>query len=72
MNNKLYQVVKQIGHGGFSEVYQCIPFRESINYAVKKVNLSSLDAESMSLVMNEIELLKKLQVTDKVIKLIDL
>jgi serine/threonine protein kinase len=73
VNNKRYQLVSKIGQGGFSEVYHCISFKknESKSYAIKKVDLSKLDQENISQVMNEIELLKKLQATNKVIQLFD-
>lgn len=73
VNKKLYQLVSRIGQGGFSEVYHCISFKESAkkSYALKKVNLNNLDAQNKDLVMNEIELLKKLQSSNKVIDLID-
>lgn len=67
----MYQIVNKIGQGGFSEVYQCISFKENKSYAIKKVKLSEIDQESIDLVMNEITLLKKLQDTGKVIRLFD-
>jgi serine/threonine protein kinase len=60
-----------VGEGGFSEVFHCIFLKESKSYALKKVNLDQLGAESLEFIMNEIELLKKLQSTNKVIQLID-
>jgi serine/threonine protein kinase len=74
VNKKLYQLVSRIGQGGFSEVYHCISFLKDSakkSYALKKVNLNNLDAQNKDLVMNEIELLKKLQSSNKVIDLID-
>lgn len=65
----MYQIVNKIGQGGFSEVYQCISFKEKKSYAMKKVKLSNIDKETIDLVMNEINLLKKLQNSDKVIRL---
>jgi hypothetical protein len=47
-------------------------FEEKQSYALKKVDLKDLDQENTKLVMNEIDLLKKLQSTDKVVKLYDL
>ena len=71
VNNKLYQMVGKIGQGGFSEVYHCIAFKESKSYAIKKTDLSKLDQENVSQLMNEIELIKRLQNTNKVIQLFD-
>lgn len=71
VNTKLYQVVNKIGQGGFSEVFHCISFKEHKHYAMKRVNLAELDSENINLVMNEIELLKKLQNTEKVVQLYD-
>jgi serine/threonine protein kinase len=71
VNNKKYQLVAKIGQGGFSEVYHCTGFREAKSYAIKKVDLSKLDPDNISQVMNEIEVLRKLQSTNKVIQLFD-
>ena len=86
VNNNRYQIVASIGLGGFSEVYHCImhgakdsaaliskevKIKGSKSYAIKKVDLSKLDPENLAQVMNEIELLKKLQATGKVIQLYD-
>lgn len=65
----LYNKVARIGKGGFSEVYHCISLKESKSVALKKVKLD--DVSDDKLVMNEIELLRKLQDTNKVIKLYD-
>lgn len=67
----MYQIVNKIGQGGFSQVYHCISYKDPKSYALKKVNLNDLDAENLKLVMNEIDLLKKLQSTNKVIQLYD-
>ena len=71
VNHKLYQLIAKIGSGGFSEVYHCVSFEKKKNFALKKVKLESLDEQSTSLIMNEIEVLKKLKSTDKVIELYD-
>lgn len=67
----MYQTITTIGKGGFSEVYHCVCLKEAKNYAMKKVFLKDLDSDSIKLVMNEIDLLKKLQSTNKVVHLID-
>ncbi|CAF0703115.1 unnamed protein product [Brachionus calyciflorus] len=71
INKELYQIVNKIGQGGFSEVYHCISHKEHKSYAMKKVNLADLDQENLKLITNEIDLLKKLQNTGKVIQLYD-
>lgn len=71
INNNWYQLISVIGKGGFSEVYQCLSFKEGKNYALKKVKLADLDAENLKLIMNEIELLKKLKSTEKCIQIFD-
>ena len=71
VNKKLYQLVSKIGSGGFSEVYHCLQFGDKKNFALKKVKLDSMDEQNKNLIMNEIELLKKLKSTDKVIELYD-
>lgn len=69
INSRLYQIVSKIGQGGFSEVYHCISFHESKSYALKKVQIN--DTQSYELNINEIELLKRLQTTQKVVQLYD-
>lgn len=71
INKKLYQIINKIGKGGFSEVFCCISFEEKQSFALKKVDLKDLDLENTKLVLNEIDLLKQLQSTDKVVKLFD-
>ena len=71
VNKKLYQIVSKIGSGGFSDVYHCLSFSDQKNFALKKVKLESMDDQNTDLIMNEIELLKKLKTTDKVIELVD-
>ena len=62
-------MVSKIGKGGFSEVYHCISLKDTKSVAMKKVKIDDVSDEK--LVLNEIELLKKLQDTNKVIKLYD-
>ena len=71
VNKKLYHVLGHIGKGGFSQVFSCVSFKKSRCVALKKVNLSKLDADGINQVLNEIELLKKLQDSRKVVQLYD-
>jgi len=71
INDKIYQLTRRIGKGGFSEVYHCISSDDYKSYALKKCDLTNMDEENTKLVLNEIDLLKKLQVTDKVVKLFE-
>lgn len=67
----MYQLARRIGKGGFSEVYHCISNDDYRSYALKKCDLKDMDEENTKLVLNEIELLKKLQATDRVVKLFE-
>jgi serine/threonine protein kinase len=69
INKKSYQYVSRIGKGGFSEVFHCICSENSKNCAVKKVVITS--QENFNLMLNEINLLKRLQNTKKVVQLYD-
>ncbi len=71
VKDQLYLVTQRIGRGGFSDVFHCISHAKSKSFALKKVNLKDLDEQNTKLVMNEIELLKKLQSSDKVVQLYD-
>lgn len=70
INKRLYHIVSKIGQGGFSEVYHCISFKDSRSFALKKVLIN--DIQNFNFIMNEIELLRRLQSTQKVIQLYDL
>jgi hypothetical protein len=52
-------------------VFHCISYNHQKSFALKKVNLSGLDEQNTKLVMNEVDLLKKLQTTSKVVQLVD-
>ena len=69
VNKNMYNVINKIGRGGFSEVFSAVSIKSTKLVAIKKVNLKDLDQESIDLVMNEIELLKKLQDSKKVVQL---
>lgn len=71
INQNLYQLINKIGKGGFSDVFCCISFKDKKTYALKKVTLKDLGTSETNQVLNEIELLKKLKSSDKVIQLID-
>ncbi|KAG8704894.1 Dual-specificity kinase, spindle pole body (SPB) duplication and spindle checkpoint function [Ceratobasidium sp. 423] len=70
--NKLeYTVVDCIGRGGSSKVYKVISPTNKI-YALKRVRLDSkVDEETMRGYVNEMQLLKRLDGNERIIKLID-
>lgn len=70
--NKLeYTVVDCIGRGGSSKVYKVISPNNKI-YALKRVRLDSkVDEETMRGYVNEMQLLKRLDGNERIIKLID-
>lgn len=71
INSNLYTIINEIGAGGFSRVYQAVRIKDSKNCAIKRVDLSKLDPESVEHVKNEIRLLKGLHGTQKCIQLIE-
>ncbi|KAG3108555.1 hypothetical protein PI124_g12286 [Phytophthora idaei] len=69
VNGQKYIKLEQIGSGGSSKVYRMLGPDLKI-YALKKIKLKKLDAQSIAQFTNEIELLKKLQGNPYIIKLI--
>lgn len=63
-----YVILKVLGKGGSSEVYQCFDCVNKTNRAIKCVSLNSPSCHSF---LKEIDCLKRLQRFDRIIKLYD-
>ncbi|XP_062837468.1 dual specificity protein kinase TTK isoform X2 [Anolis carolinensis] len=71
VKGKLYSVLKQIGTGGSSKVFQVLDEKKQL-YAIKYVNLEEADQQTIESYKNEIAHLNKLQQhSDKIIRLYD-
>jgi len=70
VNGKVYSRLELIGRGGSSKVYKVMDENGRV-YALKKVNLKGADDLSIEGYLNEINLLKKLQGNDRIIRLLD-
>ncbi|XP_023930258.1 dual specificity protein kinase Ttk-like isoform X2 [Lingula anatina] len=70
VNGQVYSILKVVGRGGSSKVYKVINNNKDI-LAVKSVNLEGADDMTLEGYKNEITLLKRLQYSDKVIKMFD-
>ncbi|KAJ7985109.1 hypothetical protein DPEC_G00348670 [Dallia pectoralis] len=71
IKGKQFFVLKMIGRGGSSKVYQVLDHRNQL-FAVKYVNLEEADAQTVESYKNEIEHLNHLQqYSDQIIKLYD-
>ncbi|XP_041872911.1 dual specificity protein kinase TTK isoform X1 [Corvus kubaryi] len=69
INGRVYTVLKQIGSGGSSKVFQVLNDKKQL-YAVKYVNLEEADQQTVQSYKNEIAHLSKLQQhSDKIIRL---
>lgn len=68
INGESYQKLDRIGKGGSSNVYKVIG-RDCKLYALKEVDLSSADQETIDSYENEIELLQNLQGSPYIIKM---
>lgn len=64
MNGATYSILKKIGKGGSSVVYEVYDKARNLR-AIKKVDLSEAEEEEARGYLNEIALLKKLQVNIK-------
>ncbi|KAH0622106.1 hypothetical protein JD844_024102 [Phrynosoma platyrhinos] len=71
VNGKCYSVLKQIGSGGSSKVFQVLDEKKQLS-AIKYVNLEEADQQTIESYKNEIAYLNKLQQhSDKIIRLYD-
>jgi len=70
VNGKVYSQMKRIGKGGSSDVYQVMA-ENSKMFALKRVKLEGADEAAIAGYKGEIELLKKLENVDRVVRLID-
>ncbi|KAI0720489.1 kinase-like protein [Cerioporus squamosus] len=70
VNRKQYHRLDLIGRGGSSRVYRVMTGSHEI-YALKRVNLDKVDADTMAGYMNEIALLKRLDGNQRIIRLLD-
>lgn len=71
VKGRIYSILKQIGSGGSSKVFQVLNEKKQI-YAIKYVNLEEADHQTVDSYRNEIAYLNKLQQhSDKIIRLYD-
>ncbi|KAI5931088.1 Dual specificity protein kinase TTK [Manis javanica] len=71
VKGRIYSILKQIGSGGSSKVFQVLNEKKQI-YAIKFVNLEEADNQTVDSYRNEIAYLNKLQQhSDKIIRLYD-
>lgn len=70
VNGKTYMILKMVGRGGSSKVYQVLD--QSYNMlAVKHIDFEGATEATIQSYMNEVTLLKRLQYSDLVVKLFD-
>jgi len=70
INGKIYAARGKIGKGGSSDVYRVMAENDRI-FALKKVNLDDCNEETVRGYKGEIDLLKKLDNVDRVVRLFD-
>ncbi|XP_056267253.1 dual specificity protein kinase Ttk-like, partial [Pseudoliparis swirei] len=71
IKGKQFVILKMIGHGGSSKVYQVLDHKKQL-FAVKCVDVEEADAQTIESYKNEIEHLNRLQqYSDQIIKLYD-
>lgn len=71
VNGHQYQRLELIGKGGSSRVYRVLRCKDNKQFALKKVELQSLDEESMRGYTEEIKMLKRLSGNKSIVSLID-
>ncbi|KAH8825272.1 kinase-like domain-containing protein [Flagelloscypha sp. PMI_526] len=70
VNRKAYARLGMIGKGGSSRVFRVMNIANDL-YAVKRVSLDKVDADTLNGYMNEIALLKRLEGNSRIIRLYD-
>lgn len=70
VNGKDYTQMKRIGKGGSSDVYQVMAENQKM-FALKRVKLEGADENAIAGYKGEIELLRKLENVERVVRLID-
>ncbi|GMR58694.1 hypothetical protein PMAYCL1PPCAC_28889, partial [Pristionchus mayeri] len=71
IKDKEYAILSQIGKGGSSQVFQAFDDLSGETVAIKVVDLSDTDDAAREAFVNEVELLKKLQGSNHVIRMVD-
>jgi serine/threonine-protein kinase TTK/MPS1 len=71
INNKRYMILKVVGKGGSSKVYEAVDELKNNVVAIKVVDLSHTDEAQAAGYVNEISMLAKLQGEDRIVKLFD-
>lgn len=71
IRGKRYRVMKILGKGGSSRVYEAFDEEKSTVVAIKRVDLSDADDAQREGFINEINMLHKLQGLDRIVKLYD-
>lgn len=70
INGKIFSLKGRLGKGGSSDVYRVMAENEKM-FALKKVNLEDCNEDTVRGYKGEIELLKKLENVDRVVRLFD-
>ena len=71
IRGKRYRVMKLLGKGGSSRVYEAFDELRNQVVAIKRVNLEEADDETTRGYINEIGMLEKLQGEDRIVRLFD-
>jgi len=71
VKNKRYRVMKLLGKGGSSRVYEAFDEEKNVVVAIKRVDLSDADEAQTAGYVNEINMLSKLQGEDRIVRLHD-
>jgi len=71
IHNKRYRILKVLGKGGSSKVYEAVDEHKNNVVAIKQVDLSCTDEAQAAGYVNEINMLAKLQGEDRIVKLFD-
>jgi len=71
INNRRYRIMKLLGKGGSSRVFEAFDEERNNVVAIKRVDLSSADEAQAAGYLNEINMLKKLQGEMRIVRMFD-
>ena len=65
INNTQYQIIKELGQGGFSKVYQALNLSDNKYYAIKEITIKEETKDKIDSFQNEVSILSKMNCKKK-------
>ena len=65
INNTQYQIIKELGQGGFSKVYQALNISDNKYYSIKDITIKEETKNKIDSFQNEVSILSKMNCKKK-------